>query len=181
MSGPCAVIGPGRECRGAGLLKPVGECRRSIRSTACERDTPAAAPVALTGAIIVGLARSNETFSHAAEFGVGTTLEAGLMLVPPISATGRRNHSRPGKVVQNEPLTINVGRHRRCRVPRPWSPTAARSSAHVLGRFGASQRNQLGLLLAVKDPWHGWRRPLLAAQHPLQSPLPPVACAPGKP
>jgi hypothetical protein len=45
-------------------------------------DTPAAAPVALTGAIIVGLARSNETFSHAAEFGVGTTLEAGLMLVP---------------------------------------------------------------------------------------------------
>ena len=54
-------------------------------------DTPgvAAEPVAFAGAIIVGLARSIETLSlHAAEFGVGMTLKAGLMLVPPMSATG---------------------------------------------------------------------------------------------
>jgi hypothetical protein len=54
-------------------------------------DTPGAAaePVALAGAIIVGLARSIETLSlHAAEFGVGITLKAGLMLVPPMSAIG---------------------------------------------------------------------------------------------
>ena len=49
-------------------------------------DTPgvAAAPLALAGAIIVGLVRSSETLSlHAAEFGVGMTLMAGLMLVSP--------------------------------------------------------------------------------------------------
>jgi hypothetical protein len=54
-------------------------------------DTPgvAAEPAALVGAIIVGLARSIETLSlHAAEFGVGITPKAGLMLVPPISAIG---------------------------------------------------------------------------------------------
>jgi hypothetical protein len=54
-------------------------------------DTPgvATAPVALAAAIIVGLARSIETLSlHAAEFGVGMTLEAGLTLVLPRSATG---------------------------------------------------------------------------------------------
>jgi hypothetical protein len=49
----------------------------------------AAAPLALAGAIIVGLVRSSETLSlHAAEFGVGMTLTAGLMLVPPVSAIG---------------------------------------------------------------------------------------------
>src|SRR6516165_5077283 len=49
----------------------------------------AAAPLALAGAIIVGLVRSSETLSlHAAEFGVGMTLKAGLMLVPPVSMTG---------------------------------------------------------------------------------------------
>jgi hypothetical protein len=44
----------------------------------------AAAPVAFAGAIMAGLARSIEMFSlHAAEFGVGITVIAGSMLVPP--------------------------------------------------------------------------------------------------
>jgi hypothetical protein len=54
-------------------------------------DTPgvAAAPVALAGAIIVGLARSIEMASlHAAEFGVGIAVMAGLTLVLPRSAIG---------------------------------------------------------------------------------------------
>jgi hypothetical protein len=47
--------------------------------------------VALAGAIIVGLVRSMETLSlHAAEFGVGMTLTAGLMLVSPVAAIGDR-------------------------------------------------------------------------------------------
>ena len=37
---------------------------------------------------------------------------------------------------------------RRCRVPRPCSPTTARSSVRVPGRLGTGQGNQLGLLLA---------------------------------
>ena len=45
--------------------------------------------VASTGAIIVGLARLIEMASlHAAEFGVGMTLAAGLMLVLPMSGSG---------------------------------------------------------------------------------------------
>lgn len=54
-------------------------------------DTPgvAAAPVALAGAIIVGLARSIEMASlHAAEFGVGIAVMAWLTLVLPRSAIG---------------------------------------------------------------------------------------------
>jgi hypothetical protein len=54
-------------------------------------DTPgvAAAPVALAGAIIVGLARFIEMASlHAAEFGVGIAVMAGLTLVLPRSAIG---------------------------------------------------------------------------------------------
>jgi hypothetical protein len=54
-------------------------------------DTPgvAAAPVALAGAIIVGLARSIEMASlHAAEFGVGIAVTAGLTLVLPRSVIG---------------------------------------------------------------------------------------------
>jgi hypothetical protein len=43
----------------------------------------------LTGAIIVGLARFIETASlHAAEFGVGMTIAAWLMLVLPMSGSG---------------------------------------------------------------------------------------------
>jgi hypothetical protein len=48
-------------------------------------ETPgvATAPLTLAGGIMVGLARSIEIFSlHAAVFGVGMTLMAGLMLVP---------------------------------------------------------------------------------------------------
>jgi len=42
----------------------------------------------LAGAIMVGFARFMLTLSlHAAEFGVGTTAEAGSILVPPRSAT----------------------------------------------------------------------------------------------
>ena len=44
---------------------------------------------ALTGAIIVGLAKFIETASlHAAEFGVGMTIKAWLMLVLPVSGSG---------------------------------------------------------------------------------------------
>jgi len=38
-----------------------------------------------------------------------------------------------------------------------------------LGRFGTSQRNQLGFFLAVKNPRNRRRRPLLAAQHSLEA------------
>ena len=54
-------------------------------------DTPGvgAAEFVLTGAIMAGLARSIETASlHAAEFGVGMTVELGLMLVLPMSGSG---------------------------------------------------------------------------------------------
>jgi hypothetical protein len=54
-------------------------------------DTPgvAAVPVALAGAIIVGLARSIEMASlHAAEFGVGIAVMAWPTLVLPRSAIG---------------------------------------------------------------------------------------------
>jgi hypothetical protein len=48
-----------------------------------------AAPVAFAGAIMVGLARSNETLSlHAAEFGVGMTVVAGSISVLARSSTG---------------------------------------------------------------------------------------------
>jgi hypothetical protein len=70
---------------------------RRFRSFTISRDqqpvggeTPgvAGAPVALAGAIIPGFARFMLTLSrHAAEFGVGTTAEAGSMLAPPRSAT----------------------------------------------------------------------------------------------
>jgi hypothetical protein len=47
----------------------------------------AVAPVALAGAIMAGFARLMLTLSlHAAEFGVGTTVMVGSMLVPPRSA-----------------------------------------------------------------------------------------------
>jgi hypothetical protein len=46
------------------------------------------APVALAGAIMVGFARLIVTlWLHAAEFGVGTTVRFGSMLVPASSAT----------------------------------------------------------------------------------------------
>jgi hypothetical protein len=54
-----------------------------------EGETPgvATAPLTLAGGIMVGLARSIEIFSlHAAVFGVGMTLMAGLMLVPVLSS-----------------------------------------------------------------------------------------------
>jgi hypothetical protein len=38
-----------------------------------------------------------------------------------------------------------------------------------LGRFGTSQGNQLGFLLAVENPRNRRRRPLLAAQHRLKA------------
>ncbi len=56
---------------------------------ACGAPAGGAAAVALTGAIIVGLARFIETASlHAAEFGVGMTIAAWLMLVLPMSGSG---------------------------------------------------------------------------------------------
>jgi hypothetical protein len=51
-------------------------------------ETPgvAVAPVALAGAIMPGIARLIVTSPlHAAEFGVGTTVRFGSMLVPPSS------------------------------------------------------------------------------------------------
>ncbi len=38
-----------------------------------------------------------------------------------------------------------------------------------LGRFGTSQGNQLGFLLAIEDSANGWRRSWLATQHSLEA------------
>ena len=47
---------------------------------------------------------------------------------------------------------------------QPQGPACA-----SLGRFGTSQGNQFGFLLAVKNPRNRRRRPLLAAQHRLEA------------
>src|SRR5882672_11129320 len=47
---------------------------------------------------------------------------------------------------------------------QPQGPACA-----SLGRFGASQGNQLGFLLAIKNPCNRRRCPLLAAQHSLET------------
>src|SRR5262249_20182013 len=59
---------------------------------------------------------------------------------------------------------------------QPQGPACA-----SLGRLGTGQGDQLGLLLAVKNPSNGRHRARLAAQHGLEGLLPPVVCAPGKP
>src|SRR6476660_4952328 len=60
-------------------------------------------------------------------------------------------------------------RDRQFAVPRPFSPTAARSSARVPWEVWKSQRNQFGFFLAVKNPYNRRCRPLLAAQHSLEA------------
>jgi hypothetical protein len=62
----------------------MGHCQQP---GGCDTPGVAVAPLALVGAIIVGLVRSRETLSlHAAEFGVGITLVAGVMPVSVVSA-----------------------------------------------------------------------------------------------
>jgi len=47
---------------------------------------------------------------------------------------------------------------------QPQGPARA-----ALGRFGTSQRNQFGFFLAVKNPGNRRCRPLLAAQHSIET------------
>jgi len=58
-------------------------------------------------------------------------------------------------------------RDRRCSTPRPCSPTAA-IPARGPWRFGTSQGDQLGFLLAIKSG-NGRRSAWLAAQHGLEA------------
>jgi len=53
--------------------------------------------------------------------------------------------------------------------------------ARPLGRLGTGQGNQLGLLLAVKNPSNGRHRAAACGSTRPRSLLPPVVCAPGKP
>ena len=73
------------------------------------------------------------------------------------------------------PIVESRWRDRQCGVPRPCSPTTARSTARAaLERFRTSQGNQFGFLLAVEDPRNRRRRALLAAQHRLEALFHPV-------
>jgi hypothetical protein len=66
----------------------IRRARPSLGQQPDGEETPgvAVAPVALAGAIIAGFARLIVTLSlHAAEFGVGTTVRVGSMLVLPSS------------------------------------------------------------------------------------------------
>src|SRR5262249_35240358 len=58
---------------------------------------------------------------------------------------------------------------------QPQGPACA-----SFGRLGTGQGNQLGLLLAVKNPSNGRHRARLGSIRP-RSLLPPVVCAPDKP
>jgi hypothetical protein len=53
---------------------------------------------------------------------------------------------------------LAVPLRRRCQVPQPCSPTVARSSVCVLGRFRARQGDRLGFILAIENSRHRRRR-----------------------
>jgi hypothetical protein len=78
--GPGSYLLPSEKSKAGGLQQPDGDAG----------DTPgvAAAPVALAGAIVPGVARFIVMLSaQAGVFGVGTTVIVGSMLVPASSVT----------------------------------------------------------------------------------------------